>query len=120
MELKVSDDSITISRAMASKEVRSATNPAEKAMILISEFNVQKSTTSKEKVCSPSALKRASLAKKLGHRIGKNGNPHKLSTEDEDSIVQYLTMLIKEGIPVYLENVTSLVCTLNNMLLSTS
>ena len=110
MNVKPSNDSVTISRALATKEVRSATNQAEKAVMLIQDFNVQKSSTLKTKVCSRSARKRAIKATRLGHRIGVPGNRHRLTVADEDSIAQYITMLIKERVPVFLENITSLVC----------
>ena len=117
MEAKPSIDSVTISRAMATKEIRSAAHPSEKALLLITSFNVEKRETSKHKVCSKSSQRRAIKANQQGYRVGLSGNPHKLSIEDEDSIVQYITMLIKEGIPVYLDNVQNLVSYLLHLFL---
>ena len=43
-------DSVALSRAMATKEIRSASNQTEKALLLITTFNVEKRETSKHTV----------------------------------------------------------------------
>ena len=55
MSTESSTDSVEISRAMATKEIRSASNQAEKALLLRTTFNVEKRETSKHKVCSKSS-----------------------------------------------------------------
>ena len=81
MSTESSTDSVEISRAMATKEIRSASNQAEKALLLRTTFNVEKRETSKHKVCSKSSQRRAIKANQQGYRVGLSGNPNQMKSE---------------------------------------
>ena len=104
--MKTSKD---LNRAMASKEYRAATSSGERGLLLSMDFDIDKKLLFDKKICTRSTLRRATESNALGFRLGHSGNRFKLSLEDENQIAQYIKMLINDTVPVYLDDVQSLV-----------
>ena len=101
------DDELT--RIKGTKEYRTLKSPGERAWFLYHDYSRKKSEILSNKIAGRSSLQHAIRSGEAGYKIGHVGNRFKLTSEDEDSIVQHIKMLLNERIPVYLEDVLLLV-----------
>ena len=99
-----------VSRALADQGIRSSPTNVLKALALKETGRFSTKEILESEICPKSTFYRALKQKAKGYNIGERGRPRKLNFEDEEAIVTYIKLLLKEGTLPSKTLILNLVC----------